>query len=116
MDTRQVKKQYRLQQWAQIICERNSSGLTIHAFCQERGISKNVYFYWLKQIREVACQSLPTSAGDSKFVPIEISAKPTTSSKLTLQVGEISLTIDEFTSESLLKNTLQTLRQVYSSC
>lgn len=117
MNTRQVKRQYQLQQWTQIICERNSSGLTILDFCQKRGISKNSYFYWLKQVREAACESLPACGGNSKFVPVEIPAKPATSpSKLTLHYGEISLTIDESTSEYLLKNTLQILRQAYPSC
>lgn len=47
MDTKLITRQYRLQKRAKLIAERSDCGLTIQAFCRERGISRNAYFYWL---------------------------------------------------------------------
>ena len=118
MDTKLITRQYRLQKWAKLIAERSDCGLTIHAFCQKRGISRNAYFYWLKRVRQAACQNLP-AVEPTKFAPVEISPLPvpsTTSGCLTLRYGQISLEVYESTPDHLLKNTLAILLQELPPC
>ena len=118
MDTKLITRQYRLQKWAKLIAERSDSGLTIQAFCRERGISRNAYFYWLKRVRQAACQTLP-AVENTRFAPLEISpvsAPPPNSEMLTLRYGGISLDVYESTPPQLLKNTLAVLLRDLPSC
>ena len=58
MEARAIKTEYRLSQWAQIVQERNASGMSINEYCKENNIVESRYFYWLKKIKEKAGQKL----------------------------------------------------------
>lgn len=38
--------------------ERKESGLSVKAWCAERGISEHAYYYRLRQLRQMACNAL----------------------------------------------------------
>ena len=44
----------RMNEWRQLIHERQQSGLSVRAWCQQNGIRENSYYYWLRIIREEA--------------------------------------------------------------
>ena len=46
-----VRDEYRAQNWAMVIQECNSSGLSNREFCRQRGISEKSYYYWLRKLR-----------------------------------------------------------------
>ena len=48
----EARKRYRLQEWAQMVQERQSSGLSNREFCRQNGISEKTYYYRLRQLRE----------------------------------------------------------------
>ena len=50
-------QQIRSSDWAQIIQNRNSSGLTISEYCSQMGISETAYYYWLRKLRRAALSS-----------------------------------------------------------
>ena len=50
-DVLAVRDEYRAQQWAMVIRECNSSGLSNREFCRQRGISEKSYYYWLRKFR-----------------------------------------------------------------
>ena len=54
----EVKKEFQLQQWRGMVQERMKSGLSVKAWCAERGITEHVYYYRLRQLRLGACQAL----------------------------------------------------------
>ena len=58
MDVQEVREQVRIQEWMELIRERNSSGMTIREWCQSKGLSENQYYYWLRKIRKTACTAL----------------------------------------------------------
>ena len=60
MNTQEVVADYRMSEWAQIIKERQNSGQTIRAFCEERGITEGSYFYWQRKLRKAVCRGLST--------------------------------------------------------
>ena len=45
MDTRIATTQIRMQNWVEIIQDRNASGLTIDDYCKAHELSRNAYFY-----------------------------------------------------------------------
>jgi hypothetical protein len=113
LDTKEVARQYRLEKWSALITERQNSGLNVREFCKERNIKEHIYYYWLKRIREAACNSMPT-VSVPVFAPVTFSEAnvPDQSAKLTLNYAGISLDVYESTSPDLLKNTLLLLKQV----
>ena len=56
-DVLAVRDAFRAQQWAMLIQECNSSGLTKRAFCRQRGISEKSFYYWLRKMRSQAAEA-----------------------------------------------------------
>ena len=54
MDTKLATTQIRIQQWAAIIHERQESGLKVDDYCEQHGLSRNAYYYWLRKVKEAA--------------------------------------------------------------
>jgi len=81
MDTKYYATGYRLAHWAGIMREREGSGLSIRAFCEQAGFHENRYFYWQKKLREMACEELAEVQSKSTgltpiFTEVKIPAKP----------------------------------------
>ena len=50
-DVLAVRGEYRAQQWAMVVQECRSSGLTSREYCRQRGISEKSFYYWLRKFR-----------------------------------------------------------------
>lgn len=46
-----IRNEYRAQAWIALIQECNASGLSNKAFCEQRGLSLQSYYYWLRKLR-----------------------------------------------------------------
>ncbi len=117
MDTRKVKKAYLLNQWTEIVRKCRSSGQTVAIFCNEQNLNPKIYYYWLRLVREAACEALPAIANEkNRIVPLTLGestacpSKSAVNTKITLYYGEFSLDLDE--------NTIRTLMNLQgkSSC
>ena len=53
----QVRNEYRLQQWAEIIRDCQSSGMKVKAYCEQHGVSEKSYYYYLRKIRTKAVEA-----------------------------------------------------------
>lgn len=53
----ETRDNYRLQQWSEIIRDCQGSGMTVKAYCQQRGISEKSYYYYLKKLRTMALEA-----------------------------------------------------------
>jgi len=58
MNTRQIASEYRMVKWAGIIQDRKSSGESIDSYCENRGLSRDSYFYYQKKLREATCENI----------------------------------------------------------
>ena len=56
-NTQLATKQIRLQQWTAIIRDRQQSGMKVDEYCQSHGITRDMYFYWLRKVKEAALDS-----------------------------------------------------------
>jgi len=121
LNTREVTRQYRLNQWTEIIRECRSSGQTISAWCTDHDINPKSYYYWLKRVRTAACESLPDlGAGNQQIVPVKISAHLTaagpavqeTASHIIMRVGSVTLELHNGASTALIESTLRALQNV----
>lgn len=121
MNTKEVTRQYRMNQWTEIIRQCRSSGQTISAWCADNNVNIKSYYYWLKRVRTAACETLPAlSSGNQQIVPVKIpshlsEAGPTvqeSSSHIILRVGSVTLELHNGASAALIENTLRALTNV----
>ena len=63
-DVLAVRDAYRAQQWAMLIQECNSSGLTKREFCRQCCISGKSFYYWLRKMRTQAAEPELSSSVD----------------------------------------------------
>lgn len=56
-DVLAVRDQYRVQDWARVIQECNSSGLSNREFCRQRGIAEKRFYYWQRKLRQQIVES-----------------------------------------------------------
>ncbi len=117
MNTREVAKKYRLNHWAQIVRECRSSGQTVQAWCADHNINPKTYYYWLRKVREAACEALPSLEENSSIVPINILANadrpaPNSSAQIILRFGAATLELQNNASMALIENTLKALQNV----
>jgi transposase-like protein len=59
--------------WREVIREQEASGLSIAAFCRQRGVGQASFYNWRAKLRQ---QDDPANRQAAKFVPIELSAMP----------------------------------------
>ncbi|WP_154669408.1 IS66 family insertion sequence element accessory protein TnpA [Ruminiclostridium cellobioparum] len=51
MDTRLATTNIRIQQWAAVFKAKAELGLTVDEYCDQNGITRNAYYYWLRRAR-----------------------------------------------------------------
>jgi len=123
MDTKHYATEYRLVHWAGVMQEREESGLSIRAFCEQAGFHENRYFYWQKKLREMACEGLAkiqskTTGLTPMFAEVKIPAKPVSQAAVSnlpsgvcIEAAGIRITAgDEYPVEklaSLLRSVIQ---------
>ncbi|WP_371363481.1 hypothetical protein SRRS_43720 [Sporomusa rhizae] len=124
MDTQKVKRQYRLNQWIEIVCQCRSSGQTVSAWCAENNINPKRYYYWLRCVRQAACEALPMSGDDeSSIVPVTLpgsllkanSTSPAIAGSpapLILRLGSATVELRNGASPELIAHTVKALGHV----
>jgi len=70
---REKAAEYRLAHWAQVMQERNESGMSIKVYCESVGLKINVYYYWQRKLRMTAMESMQH---DSEVMRINQPASP----------------------------------------
>ena len=53
-----LRSEYRLQQWAQVVRECNTSGLSNREFCRQNQIAEKTYYYWVRRLRQAAASQV----------------------------------------------------------
>ena len=59
----EAKRITRMNEWRQLIHERQQSGQSVRAWCFQNGIRENSYYYWLRLIREEALCETENKSG-----------------------------------------------------
>lgn len=121
MNTREVTRNYRINQWTEIIKECRNSGQTVSAWCADHDINPKSYYYWLRCVRQAACEALTSlRAGNSSIVPVNfpidaagtIPKNQESSPSILLRFGSVTLELYNNTSAALIENTIRALQNV----
>jgi len=105
MDMRGVKREVKFAEWTRLIHECVSSGKTIKAWCEENGISRRMYSYWQRRIREEmvgsvvlgnACVPGIVPAGNDHFASLTVRSDTPAFSKVPLAAPPSSMKTGSF--------------------
>ena len=115
MDTKLVTTNIRLSQWNAIIQDRLQSGMTVDEYCEEKGIARHKYYYWLRKLKEAAIEANPHKFAE--LVPVETTsvqepALTTTSEsdfspQMIIRMNNIEIALNNHTSKELLAMVLE---------
>ena len=102
-----VKKEVKVSQWAEMVRQRNESGLTVTDWCKENGINLKTYYYRLKRVRQAVCNEID----QHDIVPVEpIVGTEITAEKIEISVGDVKVSLPDNFNESALRRLLGVLR------
>ena len=111
MDTHLATTQIRLQQWAAVIKDKNESGLTVNAYCEQHQIPRNQYFYWLRRVKAAVLEnSQPTFVELKSPVMSEnadTGAGTVFHTQMVIRVNGAALELNEHTPPALLSMALE---------
>ena len=127
MDTRDVAREYRLQQWSELLLEQKNSGLSIRAWCEARGINGQRFFYWQRKLRVAALEELADQGEKKESAPegwalcttkpamAEVSEKAVamSSEQLTVEAQGLRITVG---SAYPVEQLTQLLRELCKGC
>lgn len=65
-----VRDEYRAQNWAMVIRECNSSGLSNREFCRQRGIAEKTFYYWQRKLRRQIVESASPQLVQLEQLPV----------------------------------------------
>jgi hypothetical protein len=115
VNTNEIAAEYRLSHWAQIMKERQDSGLTIRDYCKREGCHENRYFYWQRKLRQAVCTKfIPAVATESAnnqppgWATLHLQNTPTTS-EITIEVGGCRIAVSHNTDTVLLAKICRAL-------
>ena len=122
---RAVTREVRLQQWAGILCDQQSSGQSIRSWCVENGVVEKTFHYWKRKLREAAYEQLTEyqiteRKSEVAFSEVRLIAPPEApeveavkANQLHLEIGGVRLSADSgYPTEKLA----ELLRQLVHSC
>ena len=68
IDTRRIASEFRLSAWANIIRERNQSGLSVREWCEVNSVNEKRFYHWQRRVREAACEELLAQQSSERTV------------------------------------------------
>ena len=102
-----IKNEVKLKQWAEMVRQRNESGLTVADWCRQNGINLKTYYYRLKRVRQAVCNEIE----QHDIVPVESTAgTEITAEKIEISVGDVKISLSDGFNETTLKRLLGVLR------
>ena len=111
-----VKTKYRQEQWEKLINDCQSSGLLVDEWCEKNQVSRSAYYYWLRKIREKACEamlpSIPEQNKSISFAKIELQPNCPTSSIITIHLSGATLEVRDGTSQQTIESVLLALKKI----
>lgn len=108
-----AKTEFRLRQWTQITQTCQASGMTVVAWCTQNNINIKSYYYWLRRIRSLACESgvLTTRGNEQPIVPVAF-RQIKTPTAVTIHLSSVSVDIYDGASRETIESVLAVLKNI----
>lgn len=112
MNTKLATRQIRLNEWTAIIKDCRASGQKVDIYCEQHGLSRNAYYYWLRKVKEAALKQagfVELPALTSEQTPDKTMEKRTSAfrTQMIIKINEIELCVNEDSSSELISRMLE---------
>jgi transposase-like protein len=117
MDTRLATTNIRIQQWAAVFKAKAESGLTVDEYCDQNGITRNAYYYWLRRVRAAALKNTQTTfvelkAPETEAFPQALTSIHSFTPQLTIEKNGLVIGVNSNTPKELLALALEAVSYV----
>ena len=112
MNSRLAATNIRIQQWTAVFKAKAESGLTVDEYCEQNGISRNAYYYWLRRARNAALEHTQTTFVELKVVPQAPSMVHSFMPQLTIEKNGFVISLNSHTPKELLILALEAASHV----
>ena len=115
MDTQLVAMQMRHRSWMEDYAQQQESGLTVKAWCQEKGITQKTFYYRLRVLREEACSLMnagpvkPAVKQDQEFIRVGIPNTAGNSSGIRIKLDSAEISISPDASDEHVRMVLEAI-------
>ena len=102
-----IKNKVRLKQWAEMVRQRNESGLSVSQWCRQNGVNQKTYYYRLNRVRRALCGEV------EKHEIVPVGTEPDIASsheQISLSVGNVVVSLPDDFNADTLKRLLELLR------
>ncbi len=119
MTVNQAAQEYRKQQWIQVIRDCRESGLSNREYLEQKGISRDRFYYWQRRLRKEALEGMESCGQEMvELSPMITSARDATAGRregmeneaAIVVSGRIRIGIREGISRELLRMLLEEVR------
>lgn len=115
MNTKLATSQIRLNEWAAIIKDCKASGQTVDTYCEQHGLSRDAYYYWLRKVKQVALKQagfveLPALTSEQPSVKTIEKGTSTFETQMIIRMNEIEFCVNENSSSELISRMLEIIR------
>lgn len=109
--------QIRMAGWAEMVRQRAESGMTITDWCRENHVSKNAYYYRLRQLRKAALAASDDkpqeTSGTGEFAEVSgISYTSPSDVALRIKSGDTLIEVDNNASDGILRMLSEVISHV----
>lgn len=115
MNTKLATRQIRLNEWAAIIKDCRESGQKVDIYCEQHGLSRDAYYYWLRKVKEAALKqagfvelpALASEQGPAKKINKGTSGFET---QMIVKMNGIEFCVNENSPSELISRVMEIIR------
>mgnify|MGYP000774371026 CR=1 FL=1 len=117
MNTKLATRQIRLTEWAAVIKDCKASGLKVDLYCEQHGISRDAYYYWLRKVKEAALEQagfveLPAPIPEKEDATPVIKTQAVFKTQMLIKANHIELCVNSETPTELISRVLGVFEHV----
>lgn len=115
MNTKLATRQIRLNEWAAIIKDCKASGQKVDIYCEQHGLSKNAYYYWLRKVKEAALKQagfveLPALVSEQASVKTINKGISGFETQMIIKINGIEFCVNENSPSELISIVMEIIR------
>lgn len=115
MNTKLATSQIRLNEWTAIIKDCKASGQKVDIYCEQHGLSRDAYYYWLRKVKQAALEQagfveLPALSSERPLVKTIEKGTATFETQMIIRINEIEFCVNENSSSELVSRMLEIIR------
>lgn len=113
MDVNKVSREMKLRQWMETIKACRESDMTVKQWCKEHSLVESHYYYYLKKIRTIACDSVvkETTQDVPAIVPVPVTVQSASNHSVAARFhkGDLEIEVTNDISSDILLSILKQL-------